>query len=162
MTEMTTVVSMLAGDQQHGPLGSGGRLLPGIEARIVRPNGSTAAPGESGELYVRGPAAALGYWGNPSAWVRTGDQVLLTEDQEVFVQDRLKEFIKVKGFQVAPAELEGTLLGHPDVLDCCVVGIQDEQRGEAPLAYVVLSHDAQDSKEHPKGERVDDPPPGQN
>ncbi|KAF5360390.1 hypothetical protein D9756_004583 [Leucocoprinus leucothites] len=152
MTEMTAVITMLAAEQQHGPLGSSGRLLPGIEARILRPDGTLAAPGEPGELIVRGPATALGYWRNKSAtnetfvdgWVRTGDQVILTADNEVLVQDRLKEFLKVKGFQVAPAELEGTLLGHPDVLDCCVVGIQDERRGEAPLAYVVLSPEARD------------------
>ncbi|KAJ3574471.1 hypothetical protein NP233_g1749 [Leucocoprinus birnbaumii] len=153
MTEMTTVISMMAADQQRGPLGSSGRLLPGIEARIVKLDGTLAAPGEPGELVVRGPAAALGYWQNPAAssetfvdgWVRTGDQVILTAENEVLVQDRLKvEFLKVKGFQVAPAELEGTLLGHTDVVDCCVVGVLDERRGEVPLAYVVLSPAARD------------------
>lgn len=53
-----------------------------------------------------------------------------------------QEFIKVRGFQVAPAELEGSLLGHPDIIDCCVVGVEDERSGEVPLAYVVLSADA--------------------
>jgi acyl-coenzyme A synthetase/AMP-(fatty) acid ligase len=58
--------------------------------------------------------------------------------REAFCQ----EFIKVRGFQVAPAELEGSLLGHPDIVDCCVVGVEDEYSGELPLAFVVLSADA--------------------
>ncbi|KAF9447298.1 acetyl-CoA synthetase-like protein [Macrolepiota fuliginosa MF-IS2] len=153
MTEMTTVVAMLSADQQRGPLGSGGRLLPGVEVRVVRPDGTLAEAGELGELFVRGPAAALGYWNNAAAtnetfvngWVRTGDQVVLGANREVFVNDRLKEFLKVKGFQVAPAELEGALLGHPDVVDCCVIGLEDEYRGEIPLAYVVPSPSARES-----------------
>lgn len=85
----------------------------------------------------------------------------MSEDNEIFVVDRLKvhrellspisrpilnildqELLKVKGFQVAPAELEGCLLSHPDIVDCCVVGIPDDYNGELPLAYVVLSSDA--------------------
>ncbi|KAF7767894.1 hypothetical protein Agabi119p4_7137 [Agaricus bisporus var. burnettii] len=149
-TELTAVAAMLSADQQQGPLGSGGRLLPGTEARVVRPDGTPSDPDELGELLLKSPAAALGYWGNASAtqetfidgWVRTGDQVIVTPDQEVYVLDRIKEFIKVRGFQVAPAELEGSLLGHPDIIDCCVVGVEDERSGEVPLAYVVLSADA--------------------
>ena len=65
------------------------------------------------------------------------------ERKEIFVVDRIKELIKVRGFQVPPAELEGHLLGHPDVGDVCVVGIPDEYSGELPLAFVVPSGDAQ-------------------
>ncbi|GLB45473.1 putative AMP-binding enzyme C-terminal domain [Lyophyllum shimeji] len=67
----------------------------------------------------------------------------MSATNEIFVIDRLKELMKVKGFQVAPAELEGCLLSHPDVLDCCIVGIPDDCSGELPLAYVVLTPDAE-------------------
>ncbi|PPQ69304.1 hypothetical protein CVT24_001670 [Panaeolus cyanescens] len=147
LTEMTTTVSMIAADQEHGRLGSSGRLLPGIMARVIKPDGSVAESGERGELVVKGPASAMGYFNDPAAtketfvngWVRTGDEVVVTEDQEVFVLDRIKEMIKVKGFQVAPAELEGCLLTHPDVEDACVVSVLDDVGRELPTAYVVLS-----------------------
>ncbi|KAF9465774.1 hypothetical protein BDZ94DRAFT_303366 [Collybia nuda] len=150
LTEMTTTVAMISGSQKRGPLGSGGQLLPGIQARVIRADGSLAGYGEEGELIVKGPAAALGYLDNQQAtsetfingWVRTGDQVIISSAQEIFVVDRIKELLKVKGFQVAPAELEGCLLSHPDVIDCCVVGVPDDYSGELPRAYVVLSSDA--------------------
>ncbi|KAF8817196.1 acetyl-CoA synthetase-like protein [Phlegmacium glaucopus] len=144
LTEMTTTLAMVSATQKKGPLGSGGRLLPGIEAQVIKPNGSLARFGERGELMVKGPAKALGYFGNLQAvifstdeafvdgWVRTGDDVILTADREIF------EILNVKGFQVAPAELEGCLLSHPDVADACVVGIADGYSGELPVAYVVL------------------------
>lgn len=92
--------------------------------------------------------------------MRSGDEVFIDRNSEIFVVDRIKvgsfcslpatsltcrlqELIKVKGFQVAPAELEGCLLDHPDVSDSCVVGVSDEYRGEIPLAFIVLSADAQ-------------------
>lgn len=75
-------------------------------------------------------------------WVRTGDKGYVTEDYELFIIDRLKEIIKVRGFQVAPAELEGCLLTHAWVTDACVVGIPDEFSGELPLAFIVPSGEA--------------------
>ena len=76
------------------------------------------------------------------SWVHTGDEVTINERKEVFVVDRIKELIKVGGFQVAPSELEGHLLDHPDVADVCVVGIPDDFSGELPLAFVVLNDGA--------------------
>ena len=70
-------------------------------------------------------------------WMRTGDEGMVNEDNEIFITDRLKELIKVRGFQVPPAELEGHLLDHPAVADVCVVGIPDEFSGELPYAFVV-------------------------
>ncbi|RDB15274.1 4-coumarate--CoA ligase-like 7 [Hypsizygus marmoreus] len=150
LTEMTTTLAMIEGTQKRSPLGSGGRLLPGVEARVIKPDGSLAQCGEQGELIVKGPAAALGYLNDDQAtketfvngWIRTGDQVSISESNEVFVVDRLKELLKVRGFQVAPAEIEGCLLAHPDITDCCVIGIPDEYSGELPFAYIVLSPDA--------------------
>jgi len=75
-------------------------------------------------------------------WVRTGDEVIIDKNNDLFIVDRLKEILKVRGFQVAPAELEGHLLSHPDVADTCVVGVPDDFSGEVPLAFVVLSADA--------------------
>ena len=72
-------------------------------------------------------------------WLLTGDEVKINARKEVFVVDRIKELIKVRGFQVAPSELEGHLLNHADVADACVVGVPDEYSGELPLAFVVPS-----------------------
>uniref|UniRef100_A0A914D4L1 AMP-binding enzyme C-terminal domain-containing protein n=1 Tax=Acrobeloides nanus TaxID=290746 RepID=A0A914D4L1_9BILA len=88
----------------------------------------------------------MGYFNNPQAtsetlspdnWLKTGDIGYLDEDRWLYIVDRLKELIKVKGFQVAPAELEDLLLSNPDVQDCAVIGIPDEKSGEIPKAYVV-------------------------
>ncbi|KAF8895160.1 hypothetical protein BD779DRAFT_1668497 [Infundibulicybe gibba] len=150
LTEMTTTLVMIPPMQKRSPPGSSGRLLPGIQARVIKADGTLAGYGEPGELVVKGPSAALGYFENDEAtaetfvdgWIHTGDEVIITRNQEVFVFDRLKEILKVNGYQVAPAELEGCLLGHPDVVDCCVVSIPDVYSGELPLAYVVLSTSA--------------------
>ncbi|EIW53371.1 amp dependent CoA ligase [Trametes versicolor FP-101664 SS1] len=151
MTETCTAVTFPQVDQPTGTLGSGGFLLPGCTARVVKPDGSLAALGEAGELVVTSPSVAIGYMNNAQAtaetfkdgWVSTGDEVYFNERKEIFVVDRIKELIKVRGYQVPPAELEGHLLGHPDVGDVCVVGIPDEYSGELPLAFIVPSADAQ-------------------
>lgn len=149
LTETATTVCALQPDRKLGTIGSAGELIPGIVAKVVKSDGSLAVDGEQGELIVTGPSMALGYYENPTAtaetfldgWVRTGDEVII-KNLEVFVVDRLKEIMKVRGFQVAPAELEGHLLLHPDVADACVVGIPDEYSGEIPLAFVVPSANA--------------------
>ena len=79
-----------------------------------------------------------------SRWVKTGDEVVIDKNHDVFVVDRLKEIMKVRGFQVAPAELEGHLLDHQYVSDVCVVGIPDEFSGEVPMAFVVPSSKARE------------------
>ncbi|KAI0325517.1 amp dependent CoA ligase [Cubamyces sp. BRFM 1775] len=151
MTELCTIVTFPQMDRRVGTMGSGGVLLPGCIARVVKPDGSLAQLGEAGELVVTSPSVSLGYLNNPEAtaetfkdgWVVTGDEVYFNERKEIFVVDRIKELIKVRGFQVPPAELEGHLLDHPDVGDVCVVGIPDEYSGELPFAFVVPSAAAQ-------------------
>ncbi|KAL7284581.1 hypothetical protein ACG7TL_001874 [Trametes sanguinea] len=151
MTETCTAVTWPPVDRRLGSLGSGGVLLPGCIARVVKPDGSLAGIGETGELVITGPSMALGYMNNPQAtaetfkdgWVVTGDEVYFNEQKEIFVVDRIKELIKVRGYQVPPAELEGLLLDHKDVGDVCVVGIPDEYSGELPLAFVVPSAEAE-------------------
>ncbi|KAG8949718.1 hypothetical protein FRC04_008258 [Tulasnella sp. 424] len=139
-------------EQRHGgTLGSAGQLVSGTEAKVVKSDGTLADYGEMGELFVRGPQGRFNrYHNNPAAnaetfvdgWIRTGDEVYFHENGDMFIVDRLKELIKCRGFQVAPAELEGHLLDHPDVSDVCVVGVQDDYSGEVPLAFVVLTADA--------------------
>jgi acyl-coenzyme A synthetase/AMP-(fatty) acid ligase len=74
----------------------------------------------------------------PDGWLHTGDIVTVDEEGYIFVVDRLKELIKYKGMQVAPAEIEGVLLTHPAIADAAVIGIPDEEAGEVPKAFVVL------------------------
>jgi len=147
MTETCTTVTFPQLEQKIGTPGSAGRLLPGIVARVIDPNGKLLGYNQPGQLVVRSPANALRYLNNEQAtketfvdgWIYTGDEVIINEDAELFVVDRIKELLKVRGFQVAPAELEGHLLDHPDVTDVCVVGLQDDYSGELPLAFVVPS-----------------------
>ena len=127
--------------------GSVGRAMPSTELRVVDPQtGADLGPGEPGELWVRGPQTMAGYLHRPDAtaamidadgWLRTGDLVVIDEEGQVFVVDRLKELIKVNAFQVAPAELEAVLATHPAVADAAVVGRPDDASGEVPVAAVV-------------------------
>ncbi|KAI0772849.1 acetyl-CoA synthetase-like protein [Trametes elegans] len=152
MTELATCITFLQLDKKVSTLGSAGILIPGITARVVKPDGTLAGFNELGELHLRSPSMSLGYHNNPQAsaetfrdgWLLTGDEVKINEKKEVFVIDRIKELIKVRGFQVAPAELEGHLLDHPDVSDVCVLGIPDQYSGELPFAFVVPSASAQE------------------
>ena len=146
MTEATAAIALHPAGTPAVP-GSSGRLLPGVRARITDPEtGADRGPGETGELWVRTPAQMTGYLGNPSAtdatvdaggWLHTGDIARFDGDGNLFIVDRVKELIKVKGFQVAPAELEAILRNHPCVNDAAVVAIPDERAGELPKAYVV-------------------------
>jgi long-chain acyl-CoA synthetase len=107
--------------------------------------GAVLPPGATGEILVRGPQVMKGYWKAPEetarvlsgGWLHTGDIGWVDEDGYAFVVDRKKEMIKYKSFSIAPAELEATLLEHPHVADCAVIGIPDEEAGEVPRAYVV-------------------------
>ncbi|KAH9964240.1 amp dependent CoA ligase [Russula dissimulans] len=147
MTETSTAVSMTSALEKVGKAGSAGVALPGVRFKVVKEDGSLAKLGERGELIVKSPSNSFRYWENAKAtaetflkdgWIRTGDEVEFDAEGNIYIIDRLKELIKVRGFQVAPAELEGHLLSHPDVYDICVVPIPDEFNGELPLAYVVL------------------------
>ncbi len=145
MTESSGCVAVTHPDRIRA--GTSGQLLPGTQARVVDPEtGADVARGQPGELWFRGPQAFKGYRNQPDAtaatitgdgWVRTGDIATIDADGYLSITDRLKELIKVKGFQVAPAELEALLLTHPAVADAAVIGRGDERAGELPVAYVV-------------------------
>jgi acyl-CoA synthetase (AMP-forming)/AMP-acid ligase II len=132
--------------------GSVGYCLPNTECRIVDyDTGAELGPNQSGEIWIRGPQVMKGYLGNAQAtaemitgdgWLRTGDIGYSEEDGRLFVVDRLKELIKYKGRQVAPAELEAVLLAHPAIADAGVVPSPDKVAGEVPKAYVVLKAEA--------------------
>jgi acyl-coenzyme A synthetase/AMP-(fatty) acid ligase len=123
-----------------------GQPLALTDCRIVDLDGNEVAPGEPGELVMRGPQIMLGYWRDPQAtaavlrdgWYFSGDIVRCDADGFYYVLDRSKEMIKYKGFPVAPAEVESLLLEHPAVRDCGVVAKPDLAAGEIPCAFVVL------------------------
>jgi 4-coumarate--CoA ligase len=131
--------------------GSVGVTAPNTETMIVDlSTGQPVGIDVDGEVWVRGPQVMKGYLNNPGAtaatidddgWLHTGDIGHVDADGHLYVVDRLKELIKYKGFQVAPAELEGLLLTHPAVADAAVVGLPDEEAGEVPVGYVVLKPD---------------------
>jgi acyl-CoA synthetase (AMP-forming)/AMP-acid ligase II len=146
---MTETAALLAVGPLDAPRrGSVGRLVPNTEARIVDPDsGADLGAGRAGELWVRGPQVMRGYRDNPQAtartvdadgWLHTGDLCYFDEDGYLYVVDRLKELIKYKGYQVAPAELEHLLLTHPAVADAAVVPRPDAEAGEVPVAHVSL------------------------
>jgi acyl-CoA synthetase (AMP-forming)/AMP-acid ligase II len=147
MTETSPVTHVVPDDQAGEGLGSIGFPVPNTECRIVDiGTDEDVEPGERGELWVRGPQVMKGYLNNPEAtahtidadsWLHTGDIARADEDGRFWIVDRLKELIKYKGYQVAPAELEALLVTHPSIADAAVIGVPDEEAGEAPKAFVV-------------------------
>jgi long-chain acyl-CoA synthetase len=134
-----------------------GQPLAQTECRVLNAaelDEREVAPGQPGELVMRGPQFMMGYWKEPQAtaavlrdgWFWSGDIVTRDADDFYFVVDRRKEMIKYKGFPVAPAEVEALLLEHPAVLDCGVVGRADPAAGEIPVAFVVLREGSVASK----------------
>ncbi|WP_324783405.1 4-coumarate--CoA ligase family protein [Streptomyces sp. H51] len=154
MTELSPGTHVVPLDaMREAPPGTVGKLIAGTEMRIV----SLADPdkdlgvGEPGEILIRGPQVMKGYLGRPDAtaamidedgWLHTGDVGQVDEDGWLFVVDRVKELIKYKGFQVAPAELEALLLTHPGIADAAVIGVYNDEGNEVPRAYVVRQPDA--------------------
>ncbi|RSS33682.1 4-coumarate--CoA ligase family protein [Streptomyces sp. WAC08241] len=148
MTELSPGTHVVPLDAATPPPGTVGRLLPSTEMRILSLDdpAKDAAPGEEGEIAIRGPQVMKGYLGRPDAtaamidaegWVHTGDVGRVDEDGWLFVVDRVKELIKYKGFQVAPAELEALLLTHEGIADAAVIGVTDDDGTEIPKAFVV-------------------------
>lgn len=156
LTETSPVTHVLPDSRALRKPGSIGPAVPNTEVMVVDvASGEGVGPNERGEIWIRGPQVMQGYLNNPQAtaacideegWFHTGDIGTIDDDGDFYIVDRVKELIKYKGFQVAPAELEALLLSHEEVADAAVIPSPDEEAGEVPKAFVVadpeLSADA--------------------
>ncbi|WP_075661505.1 4-coumarate--CoA ligase family protein [Streptomyces acidiscabies] len=154
MTELSPGTHVVPLDAMAAaPPGTVGKLIGGTRMRIVSLDdpGKDLGPGEAGELLFRGPQVMKGYLGHPDAtaemidadgWLHTGDIGYADDAGWLYVVDRVKELIKYKGFQVAPAELEALLLTHPGIADAAVIGTYNDDGTEVPHAHVVRRPDA--------------------
>ncbi|MGA5822272.1 4-coumarate--CoA ligase family protein [Kitasatospora sp. NPDC094028] len=148
MTELSPTTHVVNPKETDPSPGSVGRMVPSTELRVAALDGSDGdlGPGERGELLIRGPQVMKGYFGRPSdtaamidaeGWLHTGDVGYVDERGYLYIVDRVKELIKYKGYQVAPAELEAVLLAHPQIADAAVIGVPDADGTECPKAFVV-------------------------
>ncbi|MFM9497168.1 4-coumarate--CoA ligase family protein [Streptomyces galilaeus] len=159
MTELSPGTHVVPLDaMREAPAGTVGKLIAGTEMRIVSLDDpdKDLGVGETGEILIRGPQIMKGYLGRPDAtaamidgdgWLHTGDIGRVDDGGWLFVVDRVKELIKYKGFQVAPAELEALLLTHPGIADAAVIGEYNDDGNEVPHAYVVRQPSAPDLAE---------------
>jgi acyl-CoA synthetase (AMP-forming)/AMP-acid ligase II len=148
LTETSPVTHAVRAHASQTGAASIGQPVPNTEVMVVDlAGGSALGPNQEGEICVRGPQVMKGYLNRADAtqamidtegWLHTGDVGYAAEDGSFFIVDRLKELIKYKGMQIAPAELEAVLLGHPSVADAAVVPVPDEAAGQVPKAFVVL------------------------
>lgn len=145
MTEMSgSVIKSEGNDIKH--YGSVGILVPNVEAKVVDiVTGKPLPPNRRGELCFRGPMVMKEYYKNMEAtssvidsegWLHSGDICRINEEGHVYIVDRLKELIKYKGLQIAPAELEELLLCNPEIEDSAVIPYPDEEAGEVPMAFI--------------------------
>ena len=150
MTETTGTVVLLPPEDHtlegNPRMRAAGKAIPGVEVKIVGPDGAELPRGEVGEVVTRSANNMLGYWNLPEAtaqtlsadnWVRTGDAATMDEDGYIYIQDRMKDMIISGGENVYPAEVESAIYGHPDIAEVAVIGVPDERWGEAVKACVV-------------------------
>ena len=125
--------------------------MPGVELRVVDGEGNDCAVGEVGEVWIRSPSNMDGYWNLPEAtaasitpdgWFLSGDAGYLDADGYLYIHDRIKDMIISGGENIYPAEIESALMSHPAVADVAVIGVPDQQWGEAVKAIVVRAPDA--------------------
>jgi len=149
LTEASPVVTSSAGITPK--LGSVGKVLGGVQVRLVDEHGDDALEGDSGEIWIKGPNVFKGYLDEPEAtervltadgWLRTGDIAVVDDDGYLYLVDRAKDLIIVSGFNVYPAEVEEVLMEHPDVEEVGVIGVPHPHTGEAVKAFVVLKQGA--------------------
>ena len=158
MSELSPVSHAMPYDRDDIPVSSVGTLLPNQECKLIDTatgeeiteigeNGETLP----GEIWVKGPNVMLGYLNKPDAtaetldadgFLHTGDVGVYHEGGYFSIVDRVKELIKYKGYQIAPAELEALLLSHPKIMDAAVIGVLDEDKQEIPKAFIVAAPDS--------------------
>ncbi len=146
-TEMSPVTCMLLGDDAIRKLGSVGKVIPTVAARVVDENMNDVPVGQVGEIVYRAPTLMVGYWNNPKAteeafaggWFHSGDLVRQDEEGYVWVVDRKKDMIISGGENIYCAEVENVLAGHPAVAEVAVIGRADQKWGEVPVAVVALA-----------------------
>ncbi|MCT8159657.1 AMP-binding protein [Pseudoruegeria sp. SHC-113] len=147
MTELSPVSHVVPASRPRS--GAAGLTVSNTTCQIVDPETLAPLPvGEEGELWIKGPQVMQGYLNNPTAtadtitpegWLRTGDIARFDAEGYMYIVDRLKELIKFKGFQIAPAELEATLIALEGVNDAAVIGLPDDEAGEVPIAFVLCA-----------------------
>lgn len=150
LTESSGVATALRPEDVGRKPGSIGRPMMMMQAKVVDPLGEECPAGESGELWLRGPAVMAGYWRENApdpgslndGWLATGDIATQDEDGYLYIVDRLKDMIISGGMNIFPAEIERVLGELPGVLECAVVGAPHEKWGETPHAFVVVNDDA--------------------
>jgi acyl-CoA synthetase (AMP-forming)/AMP-acid ligase II len=144
---MTEAAGSLTFSSEPGPVS---RITPGAETRLLTGTGALAAPGETGELQVRGPNVTAGYWESPdiikdatsNGWFSTGDLMRQDENDNLWFIGRKKDLIISGGSNIAPAEVECALLTHPAVADAGVAGAPDDELGERVIGFVCLAENA--------------------
>ena len=149
-TEMSPVTCILAGKDALRKIGSIGKVVPAVTARIVDPTMNDVKPGEVGEIVYRGPNLMKGYWRNPEGtaeafrggWFHSGDLVRQDEDGFLYVVDRAKDMIISGGENIYCAEVENVLYAHPAISEAAVIGRAHERWGEVPVAVVALADGA--------------------
>jgi long-chain acyl-CoA synthetase len=155
MSETSATFTSHVGEDYELRPDSCGPALPVCEMKIVDAKGRVLAPGEIGELWVKGPNVVKGYWRNPEAtadtfvdgWLRTGDIARLDEEGFCFIVDRVKDMLIRGGENIYCLEVENALYEHPAVIDAAVIGVPHRTLGEEPAAMVTLKADAKVSEE---------------
>ena len=145
-TEMSPVTCMLLGDDAVRKLGSVGKVIPTVSARVVDENMNDVEIGQVGEIVYRAPTLMAGYWNNPEAtaeafaggWFHSGDLVRQDEEGYIWVVDRKKDMIISGGENIYCAEVENVLAGHPSIVEVAVIGRPDDKWGEVPVAVIAL------------------------
>ncbi|MEV0106811.1 fatty-acid--CoA ligase FadD5 [Nocardia sp. NPDC050799] len=151
-TEMSPITCVLEGKDAIRKLGSVGKVIPTIQARIVDDEMNDVAPGEVGEIVYRGPTMMSGYWNKPEAtadafvggWFHSGDLVRQDDEGFIYVVDRKKDMIISGGENIYCAEVENVLFAHPKIREAAVIGKAHEKWGEVPVAVVALNDPADD------------------
>src|SRR6185312_10139137 len=149
-TEMSPVTCMLLGDDAIRKLGSVGKVIPTVAARVVDDAMNDVPVGEVGEIVYRAPTLMAGYWNNPEAtaeafaggWFHSGDLVRQDDEGYVWVVERKKDMIISGGENIYCAEVENVLAAHPAIIEVAVIGRPDERWGEVPIAVAAVAEDA--------------------